>query len=359
MANWGDIWSGIGLLGQTKKGMYDPLRQATRRKGQVWKEGLGGIADTLGGIAQREDVQAFQGGQQAELLEADKAAQLRALKQAAGFHRDDQAMAGRRQAEIERAALASEAIARQEAANRGKLLEAQLADFEKPIDRAWRDALEEIALVFPEPFQGVDIETGYGVIYGLSSAKENDPEMFSKMDAHFRNYILTKYPNEAEALNGLWRTAIGGQATEMPEPAPEVTIETPSGPPPAPGEAYTSVGDFAKRQGMEFAGDVTRNWNEFLNDLDRLGIGKIFGRNVGGNEEERDAIGKLREIRRTLEGVAKDTVNEYIRELGADTITPTERIDQIFQAVERLKRGDEDLPTAGAALWGTNIQFNK
>jgi hypothetical protein len=226
MANWGDVYTGIGLLGQTKRGSTDPMRQAYRRKGQVWKEGLGGIADTLGGIAKREDEQAFQGGQQTERIEADTAAQLRALKQSAGFHRDEMGMAGRRQTEIERAALASEEIARQEAANRGKLLEAQLADFEKPIDRAWRDALEEIALVFPEPFQGVDVETGYGVTYGLSSARENDPEMFSKMDAHFRNYIITKYPNEAEALVGLWETAIGGSGeTPIPEPDGEPVVD--------------------------------------------------------------------------------------------------------------------------------------
>ena len=59
MSDWSNIWQGIGQLGQTRKGMYDPLRQEQARRGQVWKEGLGGISDTLGRIGDK----GFQAGE--------------------------------------------------------------------------------------------------------------------------------------------------------------------------------------------------------------------------------------------------------------------------------------------------------
>ena len=61
MSDWSNIYQGIGLLGQTKKGSYDPLREATRNKGRVWREGLGKIGDTLGRIGDKR-FQALEAG---------------------------------------------------------------------------------------------------------------------------------------------------------------------------------------------------------------------------------------------------------------------------------------------------------
>ena len=52
MSDWSNIWQGIGLLGQTKKGSYDPLRQAVGG-------GLGRISDTIGRMGDKR----FQAGE--------------------------------------------------------------------------------------------------------------------------------------------------------------------------------------------------------------------------------------------------------------------------------------------------------
>jgi len=50
MSDWSNIWQGIGQLGQTKKGMYDPLIDAHRDRGRMWSEGFGRLSETFKGI---------------------------------------------------------------------------------------------------------------------------------------------------------------------------------------------------------------------------------------------------------------------------------------------------------------------
>ena len=54
MSDWSNVWQGIGLLGQTKKGMHTPVIDAHRNRGRVASEGLGRISDTLGGMKDRQ-----------------------------------------------------------------------------------------------------------------------------------------------------------------------------------------------------------------------------------------------------------------------------------------------------------------
>jgi len=63
MSDFSNIWQGIGLLGQTKKGMYTPMIDAYRNRGKVVSEGLGRISDTIGGIANRRKTMKFQTGE--------------------------------------------------------------------------------------------------------------------------------------------------------------------------------------------------------------------------------------------------------------------------------------------------------
>ena len=54
MSDWSNIHQAIGNLGQTKRGMTTPLIDAYRDRGRMWKEGLGRIGDTIGGIADKK-----------------------------------------------------------------------------------------------------------------------------------------------------------------------------------------------------------------------------------------------------------------------------------------------------------------
>ena len=153
-------------------------------------------------------------------LSEQEEAQLRELNQEYNFWQDKKLQFDRQMTEEERAALEGEAlgergldIQEKEADNRGLLLTAQLAEFGSGQDAAWRAGIANLKEIFPDVFEGVDLNTGYGMINSLDTIRQNDPEKYATIDKHFRQWVSSTNPKYNKELTDLWGTVTGGSAT--------------------------------------------------------------------------------------------------------------------------------------------------
>lgn len=256
MANWGDIWSGIGLLGQTKKGMYTPQIDAYRNRGKIFSEGLGRISDTVGGISARkwqteereagEDYDAnqavldralerdkmwasmFEGAQDRDTMRKEASLDrqlqrdLHAAAEAATNERQKAELEQQAaqwddkvdqwQQEFDRAGIQWEAefgLEEEQAKIQNRLLDAQLKDLTPDIEDAWNSATTEVEKRFPNFFAGVDQE-GYSFTRSLYELAATDPEALATVQDHFQTFVMQKFPNELLSVMELWSTAVGG-----------------------------------------------------------------------------------------------------------------------------------------------------
>ena len=100
-------------------------------------------------------------------------------------------------------------IREQEAKGREMLLNAQLAEFGSGQDAAWKAGIANLKEIFPTDFEGVDLNTGYGIINSLDTIRKNNPEQYDIINKHFRQWVVSTNPKFNKELTALWETVTG------------------------------------------------------------------------------------------------------------------------------------------------------
>jgi len=221
-------------------------------------------------------------------------------------------------------------IREQEAKGREMLLNAQLAEFGSGQDAAWRAGIANLKEIFPDVFEGVDLNTGYGIINSLDTIRKNNPEMYDQIDKHFRQWIVSTNPKFNKELSALWET-VSGPPAEAAGETPVVNKETQ--------DAIAALGERISRlANAEKGGTDVSTTSPITGDDTGDTAGDVFA-----NAELRTIIGKEKSVWSKIKQLNTMAEKLSIDDINAIKDATNDIIDSPWGSIRESSKSDSHM----------------